>query len=79
MITPTGLEDQLLGIVVAKERPDLESEKNILIVQGAANKKYVNFNILNIHLKYYLRLLFLYILYQFLFFLFFYYCCKLDY
>lgn len=41
MITPTGLEDQLLGIVVAKERPDLESEKNILIVQGAANKKYV--------------------------------------
>ncbi|KAK1121659.1 hypothetical protein K0M31_009971 [Melipona bicolor] len=39
MITPTGLEDQLLGIVVAKERPDLESEKNVLIVQGAANKK----------------------------------------
>lgn len=45
MITPTGLEDQLLGIVVAKERPDLESEKNILIVQGAANKKYVGFKI----------------------------------
>lgn len=40
MITPIGLEDQLLGIVVAKERPDLESEKNQLIVQGAANKKY---------------------------------------
>nr|XP_031838488.1 dynein heavy chain 7, axonemal-like [Nomia melanderi] len=39
MITPTGLEDQLLGIVVAKERPDLEAEKNQLIVQGAANKK----------------------------------------
>ncbi|XP_053995911.1 dynein axonemal heavy chain 7-like isoform X3 [Hylaeus anthracinus] len=39
MITPSGLEDQLLGIVVAKERPDLESEKNALIVQGAANKK----------------------------------------
>ncbi|XP_063980239.1 dynein axonemal heavy chain 7-like [Diachasmimorpha longicaudata] len=39
MITPVGLEDQLLGIVVAKERPDLESEKNQLIVQGAANKK----------------------------------------
>ncbi|KAK2587842.1 hypothetical protein KPH14_003939 [Odynerus spinipes] len=39
MITPAGLEDQLLGIVVAKERPDLESEKNMLIVQGAANKK----------------------------------------
>ncbi|EFN66875.1 Dynein heavy chain 7, axonemal [Camponotus floridanus] len=39
MITPSGLEDQLLGIVVARERPDLESEKNILIVQGAENKK----------------------------------------
>lgn len=40
VITPDGLEDQLLGIVVAKERPDLESEKNTLIIQGAANKKY---------------------------------------
>ncbi|XP_015609892.1 dynein heavy chain 7, axonemal isoform X2 [Cephus cinctus] len=39
MITPRGLEDQLLGIAVAKERPDLEAEKNQLIVQGAANKK----------------------------------------
>ncbi|KAL6257142.1 hypothetical protein P5V15_012074 [Pogonomyrmex californicus] len=39
MITPSGLEDQLLGIVVARERPDLESEKNALIVQSAANKK----------------------------------------
>ncbi|XP_014203995.1 dynein heavy chain 7, axonemal [Copidosoma floridanum] len=39
MITPDGLEDQLLGIVVAKERPDLEAEKNQLIVQGAENKK----------------------------------------
>ncbi|KAG6798201.1 Dynein heavy chain 7, axonemal [Apis mellifera caucasica] len=39
MITPIGLEDQLLGIVVAKERPDLEAEKNLLIIQGAANKK----------------------------------------
>ncbi|XP_024941329.1 dynein heavy chain 7, axonemal [Cephus cinctus] len=39
MITPSGLEDQLLGIVVAKERPDLESEKNALIIQGATNKK----------------------------------------
>jgi hypothetical protein len=32
MTTPEGLEDQLLGIVVAKERPDLEEEKNKLIV-----------------------------------------------
>lgn len=44
MITPVGLDDQLLGIVVAKERPDLESEKNQLIVQGAANKKYEKSN-----------------------------------
>lgn len=41
MITPSGLEDQLLGIVVARERPDLESEKNALIVQSATNKRYV--------------------------------------
>lgn len=33
MITPEGLEDQLLGIVVAVERPDLEEEKNQLILQ----------------------------------------------
>ena len=37
--TPEGLEDQLLGIVVAKERPDLEEEKNRLIISGAENKK----------------------------------------
>lgn len=42
MITPVGLEDQLLGIVVAKERPDLEAEKNQLIIQGAQNKKQVS-------------------------------------
>ncbi|XP_021930622.1 dynein heavy chain 12, axonemal isoform X3 [Zootermopsis nevadensis] len=34
-----GLEDQLLGIVVAKERPDLEDKRKNLIVQSAANKK----------------------------------------
>ncbi|XP_055503511.1 dynein axonemal heavy chain 12 [Leucoraja erinacea] len=39
MITPEGLEDQLLGIVVAKERPELEHERNALIVQSASNKK----------------------------------------
>ncbi len=33
MITKEGLQDQLLGIVVAKERPELEEEKNQLIVQ----------------------------------------------
>lgn len=38
MTTPEGLEDQLLGIVVAQERPDLEEEKSRLIiaVRGAA-------------------------------------------
>ncbi|GCC21887.1 hypothetical protein chiPu_0000269 [Chiloscyllium punctatum] len=39
MITPEGLEDQLLGIVVAKERPELEEERNALILQSASNKK----------------------------------------
>jgi dynein heavy chain, axonemal len=39
MITPEGLEDQLLGIVVAKERPELEEEKTQLILQSAENKK----------------------------------------
>nr|KAJ3422321.1 Dynein heavy chain 7, axonemal [Polyrhizophydium stewartii] len=39
MITPEGLEDQLLGIVVAKERPELEEEKVQLILQSAENKK----------------------------------------
>ncbi|XP_052827203.1 dynein axonemal heavy chain 7 [Octopus bimaculoides] len=39
MITEEGLQDQLQGIVVAKERPELEEEKNSLIQQGAKNKK----------------------------------------
>uniref|UniRef100_A0A1I8HSD8 Dynein axonemal heavy chain 7 n=1 Tax=Macrostomum lignano TaxID=282301 RepID=A0A1I8HSD8_9PLAT len=39
MITPEGLQDQLLGIVVAREKPELEEEKNQLIVQGAENKR----------------------------------------
>jgi len=39
MITPEGLEDQLLGIVVAKERPELEEERQQLILQSASNKK----------------------------------------
>ena len=40
MITPEGLEDQLLGIVVARERPELEEERNQLILQSAENKRY---------------------------------------
>jgi dynein heavy chain len=39
MITPVGLEDQLLGIVVAKEKPELETQKNELIIESAMNKK----------------------------------------
>ena len=39
MITPQGLQDQLLGIVAAREKPELEEKKNELIVEGAANKK----------------------------------------
>ena len=38
MITYEGLSDQLLSIVVAKERPELETEKERLIVEGAQNK-----------------------------------------
>ena len=39
MITPVGLDEQILGITVAKERPDLEEQKNNLIVEGAENKR----------------------------------------
>lgn len=35
MITPTGLADQLLGVVVAAERPDLEEQKAALVLAGA--------------------------------------------
>ena len=31
MITPEGLQDQLLGIVVARERPELEEENLVII------------------------------------------------
>ncbi|XP_037670654.1 dynein heavy chain 3, axonemal isoform X2 [Choloepus didactylus] len=39
MITPLGLQDQLLGLVAAKEKPELEEKKNKLIVESAKNKK----------------------------------------
>lgn len=39
MITPDGLEDQLLGMTVKSERPDLEEEKTQLVVQGAENQR----------------------------------------
>ena len=35
MITPEGLEDQLLGIVVQRERPELEEEKTKLTLQAS--------------------------------------------
>ena len=34
-ITPTGLDDQMLAIVVEKERSDLEQQRNNLIVSNA--------------------------------------------
>jgi dynein heavy chain len=37
-LSPSGLEDQMLGLVVAKERPDLEEAKNALIVSNAQMK-----------------------------------------
>ena len=39
MITPNGLQDQLLAIVVAKECPEMEERKNNLIVESADNKR----------------------------------------
>lgn len=39
MITAEGLQDQLLSIVAAKEKPELEEQKNNLIIQSAENKK----------------------------------------
>lgn len=39
MITEEGLSDQLLALIVSKERPDLETEKEKLIIESANNKK----------------------------------------
>jgi dynein heavy chain len=38
-LTLEGLEDQLLGIVVAKERPDLEEARHKLVLESAEHKK----------------------------------------
>jgi dynein heavy chain len=38
MITFEGLSDQLLGIVVEKEEPDLQTKKEALVIEGAKNK-----------------------------------------
>ena len=39
MITPDGLADQLLGVVVAEERPDLEEQHQQLVIESAENKR----------------------------------------
>lgn len=39
MFGSSGLEDQLLGLVVAEERPDLEEAKNQLIISNAKMKQ----------------------------------------
>jgi dynein heavy chain len=39
MITYEGLNDQLLGLLVKQEKPQLEREKERLIIESAENKK----------------------------------------
>ncbi|TMW61529.1 hypothetical protein Poli38472_012720 [Pythium oligandrum] len=39
MATEEGLQDQMLGIVVAKEEPVLETQREKLVLEDAANKK----------------------------------------
>jgi dynein heavy chain len=58
MITPLGLQDQLLGIVVARENPELEDERTQLVVQSAENKRSimimnrnVSFNVIIVWLR----------------------------
>ena len=39
MATFEGLKDQMLGVTVKQERPDLEEKRQKLVVQDAQNKK----------------------------------------
>jgi len=39
MATAEGLEDQMLGFCVAKEKPELEAQREILVLEDAENKK----------------------------------------
>jgi len=39
MITFEGLADQLLGVLVKNEEPELEKEKEKLTIEGAENKR----------------------------------------
>lgn len=41
LVTPTGLEEQLLGLVAAKEKPELEEQRQKLIVESAKNKRHL--------------------------------------
>ncbi|XP_038666815.1 dynein heavy chain 3, axonemal-like [Scyliorhinus canicula] len=41
MITSVGLEDQLLNIVAAKEKPELEEKKKVLYLERAQNRKHL--------------------------------------
>lgn len=40
MISETGLQEYMVAVTVARERPDLEAEKNQLTAQAAENLKY---------------------------------------
>jgi hypothetical protein len=40
MITNEGLEDQLLSITIARERSQLEEERNSIVLNSAKNKKF---------------------------------------
>lgn len=39
MATAEGLEDQMLGLCVAKEKPELEAQREVLVLEDAQNKK----------------------------------------
>mmetsp|Transcript_24429 Transcript_24429/g.96934 ORF Transcript_24429/g.96934 Transcript_24429/m.96934 type:complete len:2723 (+) Transcript_24429:2309-10477(+) len=38
-ITPVGLEDQLLGVTIVQERPDMQEKKNTLVLANAKMKR----------------------------------------
>merc|ERR1719433_1800336 len=38
MVTPEGLEDQMLGILVAKEEPEVEKKRQNLVIESAQSK-----------------------------------------
>merc|ERR1719158_1794357 len=38
MVTPEGLEDQMLGVLVAKEEPEVEKKRVNLVIESAASK-----------------------------------------